>query len=88
MNIAEAFTTQFLEKTKKIVDVNNRKLSKPAKVIVPPIKFTDVDNRQYDLGAEYGEHTEEILFELGYSPIELDRLEKEKIIFRKDSREI
>ncbi len=53
---------------------------KPVRLLRLPFQFTQMDVRPRSLAPELGQHTEEVLLEMGYSWDELSQLKEQKVI--------
>ena len=79
LNIHEAFSDPHMQHREMLIEVDHPRWGK-VKQIGFPIKFSDTPWQLRIPAARLGDHTDEVLSELGYTPEEIDRLRQERII--------
>lgn len=79
LDFDEAVADPQLTHREMIVEVDHPRWGR-ARQIGFPIKFSDTPWRLRIPAARLGDHTDEVLSELGYPPEEIDRLRKERVI--------
>ena len=79
LNVDETFADPHMQHREMILEVDHPRWGK-TKQIGFPIKFSDTPWEFRLPAARLGDHTNEVLSELGYSPEEIQKLRQEQVI--------
>jgi formyl-CoA transferase len=79
LNYEELFSHPHIEANKMVIDVEHPTRGK-IKNLAPPVRFKKTEAVPRRSAPLLGQHTEEILLELGYSPQDIQELKQQKVI--------
>ena len=79
LELDEALESDLFKSRSMVVDLEQPRYGK-VRQIGPPIKFSRTPAREPAPAPEVGEHTDEVLSQLGFSDEEIDKLKHEKVV--------